>query len=152
MPTWAIATTTIIACLLALVNIGSSVAFNDIISLSVSCLYLSYLICCVLFLYRRIRGAILLPSEASGATIINTAGAQLVWGPFRVPGLLGISVNVLTVAYLILVIFFSFWPPLTPVTGRQQSITPALICAGALLALQTYLFLMSTRSSKLLFS
>lgn len=139
IPTWAIAATTIIACLLALVNIGSSVAFNDIISLSVSCLYLSYLICCVLFLYRRIRGDILLPSEASGATIINTAGAQLVWGPFRVPGVFGIVVNLLTIAYLILVVFFSFWPPLTPVTA--QNMNYAIVGTGSVIVFSIVYYL-----------
>ena len=85
----------------------------------------------------------MLPSEASGGTIINTAGAQLVWGPFRVPGLLGISVNVLTVAYLILVIFFSFWPPLTPVTA--QNMNYAIVGTGSVIVFSIVYYLSIAR-------
>ena len=82
----------------------------------------------------------MLPSEASGATIINTAGAQLVWGPFRVPGLLGIGVNVLTVAYLLLVIFFSFWPPSWVVTVQTMNFSVVGTVGVMLLSLIYYIF------------
>jgi hypothetical protein len=36
--------TAVVACLLALITIGSPVAFNDLVSMSVSGLYLSYFI------------------------------------------------------------------------------------------------------------
>ena len=81
----------------------------------------------------------MLPSEASGATIINTAGAQLVWGPFRVPGIWGIVVNLLTIAYLILVVFFSFWPPLTPVTA--QNMNYAIVGTGSVIVFSIVYYL-----------
>ena len=53
-----IAISTINSCLLVLINIGSSTDFNDVVLLVISCLYSSYLIACVLLLYRRIIGTI----------------------------------------------------------------------------------------------
>ncbi|KAI9647065.1 hypothetical protein NHQ30_005067 [Ciborinia camelliae] len=81
IPLWSIAITTIVSCLLGLINIGSATAFNDVVSLSVSGLYSSYLICAVLLLYRRLTGGLQNPSEDSeGPTLANTAGAKLIWG------------------------------------------------------------------------
>ncbi|KAE8393058.1 putative amino acid permease [Aspergillus alliaceus] len=98
-----------VSCLLGLINIGSDVALNDILSMAISGLYLSYLTVSGLLLYRRIRGDIRLSSENEEMTV-NVPNAPLVWGPFRVPGILGIAVNMFAVAYQIIVIFFSFWP------------------------------------------
>ncbi|KAK6597771.1 amino acid transporter [Botrytis cinerea] len=56
IPLYAIAVTTVIACLLSITTVGSATAFKDVISLSVSGLYSSYLICAVLLLYRRVTG------------------------------------------------------------------------------------------------
>ncbi|KAF7592273.1 hypothetical protein BBP40_000404 [Aspergillus hancockii] len=67
IPIYSVALTTIIACLLALINIGSSVAFNDLVSI-------------------RCTGGIG-SSKSSDDTIVNTAGAKLVWGPFQLPGI-----------------------------------------------------------------
>lgn len=65
-----------------MISFGSATAFNDIVSLSVSSLYSSYLICASLLLYRRLTGGIeVAASENSGGSISkNTAGAKLVWG------------------------------------------------------------------------
>lgn len=43
--------------------------------------------------------------------MVNVPGAKLMWGPFRMPGILGTLVNGYAVIYMIIVIFFSFWPP-----------------------------------------
>lgn len=40
---------------------------------------------------------------------------QLTWGPFRIPGILGVAVNLIGCAFLVIVIFFSFLRPVTPV-------------------------------------
>ena len=109
VPVFAVGLTAIVACLLALINIGSEVAFNDLVSMSVSGLYLSYMVVAILLLYRRCTGAI---SHYNGHEdmIVNTAGAKLVWGPFHIPGILGILVNLWAVCYMIIIVFFSFWP------------------------------------------
>lgn len=105
-----------VASLLGLINIGSDVALNDIVSMAVSGLYLSYLSVGSLLLYRRLTGAIHehesdIPASFSPApTTVNVPGSPLVWGPFRVPGILGIAVNVFAIIYMVIVIFFSFWP------------------------------------------
>jgi amino acid transporter len=115
IPVYSVGLTTIIACLLALINIGSSVAFNDLVSMSISGLYLSYMVVAVLLLYRRCTGGIG-NSKSSDDTIVNTAGAKLVWGPFHVPGIWGILINTFSLIYMTIVVFFSFWPPQSAVT------------------------------------
>lgn len=98
-----------ICCLLGLVNIGSSVALNGILSMAVSGIYLSYLIVGCLLLYRRCTGAISRYSDGV-EMLINVPGAKLMWGPFHVPGIFGILVNGYAVIYMTIVVFFSFWP------------------------------------------
>lgn len=131
MPLWSIAVTTVIACLLALINIGSSTAFSDIISLSVAGLYTSYLITCSLLLYRRCTGGIKLSSD-SADSLTNTAGAKLVWGPWRIPGVFGIVNNVFACVYLTVVLFFSFWPPATPPTAQTMNYS-SLVLGGVVI-------------------
>lgn len=99
-----------ISCLLGLVNIGSDVALNGILSMAVSGIYLSYLMSGSFLLYRRCTGAISRYNDGE-ENIVNVPGAKLMWGPFRVPGILGILVNGYAVIYTIIVVFFSFWPP-----------------------------------------
>ncbi|KAJ5281343.1 hypothetical protein N7478_006715 [Penicillium angulare] len=109
LPHYAIYLTMTISFLLALINIGSAVALNDVVSMAVSALYLSYLLVGSLLLYRRCRGDISLSNENDDMAI-NIPGAKLVWGPFRIPGIWGILVNGYAVIYSLIVIFFSFWP------------------------------------------
>ncbi|PQE06527.1 GABA permease protein [Rutstroemia sp. NJR-2017a WRK4] len=118
IPLWSIAVTTIVSCLLALINIGSAAAFNNVISLSVAGLYTSYLICAVLLLYRRTTGGFqeVSSNNSDRPIIVNTAGAQLIWGPWHIPGLFGILNNTFAIVYLTIILFFSFWPPVIPVT------------------------------------
>ncbi|KNG89303.1 hypothetical protein ANOM_001625 [Aspergillus nomiae NRRL 13137] len=77
--------------------------------MAVSGLYLSYLTVGTLLLYRRLRGHIRTSSECEDMTV-NVPNAPLFWGPFRIPGVLGVVNNVFAVCYMIIVIFFSFWP------------------------------------------
>jgi amino acid transporter len=98
-----------VAWLLGLINVGSSVALNDITSMAVSGLYASYLTVGLLLLYRRCRGDIS-TSDENDDMVINVPGAKLVWGPFRVPGILGMLVNGYACIYMVIVVFFSFWP------------------------------------------
>lgn len=62
-------------------------AFNNVISLTVSGLYSSYLVCCVLFLWRRCTGGIGRSSQDPPGKI------GLHWGPFRIQASLGIAVK-----------------------------------------------------------
>ncbi|RJE20120.1 Amino acid permease [Aspergillus sclerotialis] len=116
IPTYSVLLTMTVSCLLGLINIGSAVALNDILSMAVSGIYLSYLISGSLLLWRRCTGAISQYSDGEDM-LINVPGAKLMWGPFRVPGILGILVNGYAVIYMVIVIFFSFWP-------TQMSVDP----------------------------
>ncbi|KAJ5921569.1 choline transport protein [Penicillium verhagenii] len=43
VPVYYVLLTTVVVCLLAIINIGSSVAFNDLVAMSISGLYMSYM-------------------------------------------------------------------------------------------------------------
>lgn len=111
VPVWAIAVTTAISVLLSLINIGSSVAFLNVTSLSISCLYASYLIAAILLLYRRTTNGFTMPGSSDLPALANTTGAELIWGPFHLPGAFGVANNIFAICYLIVIGFFSFWPP-----------------------------------------
>jgi choline transport protein len=157
VPVWATLAVTAIAALLTLIYIGSSTAFNDVISLTITGFYGSYLMPAAFLLYRRIKGEILprgtvidtsvpahvtkpaatssssspdnskkvnhsprqdIDSDSELASIIN---AKLIWGPFRLPGLLGTINNLYACCYMVFVIFWSVWPPATPVTASTMN-------------------------------
>lgn len=47
--------------------------------------------------------------------------AQLVWGPFHLPGWIGILNNAYACCYMIFVIFWSVWPPDLPVDAENMN-------------------------------
>lgn len=112
LPMNAILLTALVSMSLALINLGSSLALNDILSMAVSSIYLSYLMVAVMLLYRRVRGEIS-SYNTSDDNIVNVPGAKLVWGPFHCPGIWGILVNGYAIFYILIVVFFSFWPTKT---------------------------------------
>ena len=120
IPTASVAFTTTIACLLGLINIGSTDAFNDVISLTVGALYFSYLICSVLLLWRRCTGGIA-PSYSALQHPNHSGHVQLAWGPWKVPGRAGIIVNICGIVYMLIIIFFSFWPSNTPTAAATMN-------------------------------
>ncbi|KAL8691748.1 MAG: hypothetical protein Q9218_003097 [Villophora microphyllina] len=107
IPLYAIFVMALVSCLIGLINIGSSTAFNDVISLGVSSLYASYVLTEALLLYHRIIGNIRHPKQMAGST---WQANELVWGPFHVPGIWGILLNAFGVGYGIIVFIFSFFP------------------------------------------
>ncbi|MCJ1261565.1 hypothetical protein MMC22_001430 [Lobaria immixta] len=146
IPLLSVAVTTVIACLLSLIIIASSTAFNDVISLTVSGLYASYFMCCSLLLWRRCTGAISLPPSSGPLT--NTPAApqtsaasdpQLTWGPWRIPGVFGVVVNAFACAYMIVIIFFSFWPPATPTTASTMNYSSLVLGAVMIFSVVYYL-------------
>lgn len=142
LPVYSILATVTISCLLGLINIGSSVALNDILSMSVSGLYSSYLTVGVLLLYRRCSGHIL-PFDANDETLRNVPGAKLMWGPFRIPGLWGITVNAFAVMYMILVVFFSFWP--TQMHVKVDTMNYSVVGTVGTILLATFYYLVRAR-------
>ena len=102
--------TTTISALLALIPIGSAVAFNQLCAMSISGLYLSYILVAALLLWRRLNNTILTTLSSETNEPVNTIGAKLVWGPFHVPGIWGVAINIFAIVYALIAVFFSFWP------------------------------------------
>ncbi|KAF2471005.1 putative amino acid permease [Lindgomyces ingoldianus] len=102
IPLWSIALTALINSLLALINIGSTVAFNAIVSLVVAGLFSSYVITISLMIRKRL------------------TGEDIPFGPWNM-GRCGLVVNVYALLYTIIVTFFSFFPPATPVTAMTMN-------------------------------
>lgn len=119
IPLYAVFTTTIIATILSLVNIGDATAFNGVISISIAGLFGSYLMASSLLLYRRLRGQIRSPSPDD--LLVNTVDSTLTWGPWRLPGLFGIANNAFSCSYLLFIFFFSFWPATREVTPAHMN-------------------------------
>ncbi|KAJ5938208.1 hypothetical protein N7454_004550 [Penicillium verhagenii] len=170
-----------LACALTLIYIGSTTAFNDVISLTVTGFYCTYFLPSAFLLYHRIKGNVLphgtmldgshpdaatsapastkekptfvqpkepgeeddLPIPSLGSPERNIenedkrpmefeiAQAPLIWGPWKVPGILGTINNAYACVYMLFVVFWSVWPPQTPVdyTTMNYSI---VVTAGVL--------------------
>ena len=127
-----------VPALLALINIGSSTALNDLVSVVTSGYYGSYLVATTLLLWRRCTGAIHTGQHHESNSIVNNVGKELVWGPWRIKGLLGILINLTACLYLILALFWSFWPSETPVTAANMNYNCLIFGAVILLATAYY--------------
>lgn len=91
-----------IIMLISLIVIGSTAAFNAIISLSTLALYVSYIIPIILLLIKRFRNQ---PVE---------------WGPWSL-GRWGLPINLFAVGYAIFIIIFLPFPPMLPVTWLNMN-------------------------------
>lgn len=96
LPLYSILVSTMISLLLALINIGSTAAFNAIMSVNVAVFFFSYMIPISLLLHKRLRN--------------DPAKDNIHWGPWHMGPILGPIVNVLALAYTAITLFFSFWP------------------------------------------
>ena len=147
IPVAACITACVLASLLTLIYIGSSTAFNDVVSLTITGFYSSYFLPAVLLLYHRVKGNIVpyrKPNRSeidpqAGSSMFKTADgdrkdvvetrrpsaiiaqAELMWGPFHLPSIFGIINNAYACCYMIFVIFWSVWPPDTPVTYENMN-------------------------------
>ncbi|KAL3482413.1 amino acid/polyamine transporter I [Aspergillus californicus] len=121
IPVYAVILTTTVSMLLALIPMGSAVAFNQLCAMSISGLYLSYILVAALLLWRRLTNGIALTTDTDTNEPVNTIGAKLVWGPFRVAGIWGVLINIFAIVYALIAVFFSFWPSYTPVTVETMN-------------------------------
>ncbi|KAI4246429.1 MAG: hypothetical protein L6R42_009911 [Xanthoria sp. 1 TBL-2021] len=101
IPANAVALTCLISALLALINLGSSAAFNAIISLQVVALMFTYCVSISCVLYRRLRHPNNLPAAR--------------WSLGRS----GVPLNVAGLAYAVYAFFWCFWPNVTPVDAES---------------------------------
>ncbi|KAF4967228.1 hypothetical protein FSARC_5207 [Fusarium sarcochroum] len=114
IPTVSILIVTFLLVLLGLINIGSTTAFNAILSLAVVSLQSSYLLPIVLVIWRRV----FRPDTLS-------------WGPWHL-GKAGIFINVIAVIYLSFTCIFLLFPPFQPITAANMNYAPVVL-GGALL-------------------
>ena len=63
------------------------------------------------------------------------------WGRFRLPGFLGIFVNVVACVFMIIIIFFSFWPPATPTTAVSMNYSVLVFGAVILFSIAYYVMI-----------
>ena len=138
VPIFSVAVTTTIAILLALIVLGSSTAFNDIVSLSVVGLFGSYLMVAVLMFWRRVRGDIKGYETSSDYELTNVPGAPLVWGPWRVPGVAGLLTNGFAIVYLVIIFFFVMWPPDSQPTAATMNYSSLMFGATMIFSIGYY--------------
>lgn len=98
IPLHAISVSVVISSLLSLINIGSYVALNAINSLGVVSLLFSYTVTICCLIWRRLYGA---PLPARRWSL----------------GRYGLAVNIISLAFVLPLLFFAFWPLATPVTA-----------------------------------
>jgi choline transport protein len=101
VPANSVAFTSAITILLSLINIGSDVAFNAIISLNLVSLMLTYMVSIGCVLYRRVYQPELLPHAR--------------WSL----GKAGVPINAAGFIYSTYAFFWCFWPNATPVTAED---------------------------------
>lgn len=95
VPLNAIAVMAAVACLLALINVGSSVAFSAFTSLVVVANYATFLLSAAVLLHRR----------------LTVRHEEIPFGPFNLGRVWGVPVILCAMAYAAVGAFFSFWPP-----------------------------------------
>lgn len=107
-----------IMVLLSLINIGSSVALNAILSLSTIALYTSYIIpiACLISMRLRIKDKVY-KSEAGHAEVSEN---RLVFGPWNL-GKWGMLVNIIGVSYATMMLPFMALPTSLPVTRESMN-------------------------------
>lgn len=134
IPVNAIIVSVSFSVLVGLISVGSPIAFNDVLSMSVSALYASYFATCFGLFCRRVQGRI--KSDSGDAERINLPGSEgrLVWGPWRTPRILGTVINGFACAYLAVMFFFSFWPTATPVNATSMNYSILVFGAAAVLS------------------
>jgi choline transport protein len=116
LPQRSILITSVILVLLGLINIGSTAAFNAILSLSVLGIQISYAVPVALMLWRRL---------SSGKVILP-------YGPWKL-GCYGVAINAISMVYLIYTSIFMVFPANQPVTALNMNYS-SLVFGAVLIA------------------
>lgn len=138
----AIALTTTISILLSLINLGSAVAFNDVVSLTIDGLYTSYFIGNSLLLWHRLAGNIKPYNPNSSTTrLINVANAEfLSWGPWKIREPFGTIVNTIGCLWMAILLFFSYWPTAENPTPSTMNFSSLMVGATGIFSILYYIF------------
>lgn len=116
--------TVVISLLLALINIGSTTAFNAIVSLSVASVLASYIMPIALMLRKRLHQE------------------PIRFGPWKLGGL-DVIANGVGLVYAIIGFFFSFWPGAASVDA--QSMNWACLVWGTAMIFCSFWYLVRAR-------
>ncbi|CAN8104703.1 unnamed protein product [Discula destructiva] len=122
IPANAILLSCLITILLSLINIGSTTAFNAIVSLQVVSLMFTYICSLSCILYQRIKHPELLPAAR--------------WSLGR----WGVPVNIIGLVYSAFAFFWSFWPTYTPVDAGNFNWAVVIFTAVFIACLVAYHF------------
>jgi choline transport protein len=109
-----VALTAVINIALSIINIGSTAAFNAILSLSVVALYGTYMAPICLMLNQRLRHP-----------------QNIAWGPFKM-GRWGPAVNIASICYTTYASVFLLFPPVAETTPENMNWS-SLVCGGTAL-------------------
>lgn len=120
LPLRAIVLCSVLPCLIALINIGSTAAFNAIVSLTEAGLFTSYLIPICLMMLKKLKGE------------------TIHFGPWKMGWRFGLAVNMFSSVFLILSVFFSFFPAATPVTAVSMNWSIAVFGGFVIIGLMWY--------------
>lgn len=122
-----------------MINIGSTTAFEDVVSLLLEGFYLSYFMTISMLLYRRLRGDIKEPSDENELLPPSSRKtAKYVWGRWRIKGVWGTLNNVLACIYVLVVGFFSFWPSTLEVTPAKMNYSSLVLGAVVIMSVLYY--------------
>lgn len=120
LPLRAIALCSVLPCLIGLINIGSTAAFNAIVSLTEAGLFISYLIPICLIMIKKVRRE------------------DIEYGPWKMSRWMSLAVNLFSIVFLTVSVFFSFWPPALPVTAVNMNWSIAVFGGFVILGLIWY--------------
>ena len=120
--------------LLSLITLKSAIAQSAILTLIVSALFSSYLLISVLLLWRRTTGAF---QPFSGDNMAVYGG--LTWGPWKLPEPLGVINNAFACLYIVLLLFWSFWPQTNGTTLESFNWSVLVFGAVALFSIAWYM-------------
>ncbi|TVY18172.1 Choline transport protein [Lachnellula arida] len=126
LPLYSILTSTVISILLALINIGSTTAFNAIVSVNVAAFFLSYMIPIVLLLHKRLRN--------------DAVKDNIHWGPWKMGPIVGPIVNVGAMIYTLITMSFSFFPAVKEVTPVTMNWSCLIFGAVVMFSIAFYFF------------
>ncbi|KAH6988340.1 amino acid/polyamine transporter I [Ilyonectria destructans] len=123
VPVNAICVTGAVQLLLGLIYLGSSTAFNAILSMAIIGLYLSYILPIIYQLaYGRRR---------------RDAGRQ---GWLKLPARVGITLNLVSCAWIVLAVVFSTFPTLMPVTPQNMNYSLVVIAGVLCFGIAYYIY------------
>lgn len=111
----------VICCLLALINIASTTAFNALISLPTIALYISYFIPTFFLVIRKLQNR------------------HPHYGPFKL-GRYGLPINLFSLAYILYILTFLPFPTILPATATNMNYAGLLVGTIIIIALSDWVF------------